>query len=134
MLPAAHETTSSALRPDGRRETIVPLDVRGRFIRARRVVFTIPMGIYGAIPFVVVGGHPAVHLDVQGRRFDPAALKVQQSGDKWTVAENGRPLFDCATPDEGETLIRVVKAFGFDQLCHLGPSQKLGVSFFAKGK
>src|SRR5207237_7222397 len=67
-LPAP-ETTSTALRPDGQRETIVPLDVRGRFIRARRVVFTILMGIYGAIPFVMVGGHPAVHLDVQGRRF-----------------------------------------------------------------
>jgi cytochrome c oxidase accessory protein FixG len=60
---------STALRADGRREAIVPLDVRGRFIGARRVVFAALMAVYLAIPFAVIGGHPAVHLDVPGRRF-----------------------------------------------------------------
>jgi hypothetical protein len=93
------------------------------------------VGSAGLTFFLTDGKAPTrVPLSTQGRRFDPAALKVQQSGDKWVVAENGRPLFDCANADEGETLIRVVRAFGFDQLCHLGPSQRLGVSFFAKGK
>jgi cytochrome c oxidase accessory protein FixG len=67
-LPAG-EPTSRALRPDGRREAIVPLDVHGRFIRARRAVFVALMAVYVAIPFAVIGGHPAVHLDVAGRRF-----------------------------------------------------------------
>jgi hypothetical protein len=49
------------------------------------------------------------------------------------VTENSRHLIDCASPEEGETLIRVLKSFQFDELCHLGPTPKLGVSFFAKG-
>jgi cytochrome c oxidase accessory protein FixG len=64
-----NEPASRALRPDGRREPIVPLDVRGRFIRARRVVFAVLMAVYVSIPFVILGGHPAIHLDVPGRRF-----------------------------------------------------------------
>ena len=56
------------------------------------------------------------------------------TGDRWAVTENGRHLLDCATSNEGETLIRVVKHYGFDQLCHLGPTQKLGVSFLTKVK
>lgn len=69
MAAPAPELTSRALRPDGRREAIVPLDPQGRFIRARRVVFAGLMAIYVSIPFVILGGHPAVHLDVPGRRF-----------------------------------------------------------------
>jgi cytochrome c oxidase accessory protein FixG len=57
------------LRSDGRREPIVPLDVRGRFIGARRVAFAALMAIYLAIPFAIIGGHPAIHLDVPGRHF-----------------------------------------------------------------
>jgi cytochrome c oxidase accessory protein FixG len=66
---AAPEPSSRALRSDGRREALVPLDVRGRFTSARRVVFAALMLVYLAIPFVVIGGHPSVHLDVPGRRF-----------------------------------------------------------------
>jgi hypothetical protein len=85
--------------------------------------------------FLVDGKAPnRVPLNAQGRRFDPGALKVRQLGERWAVTENGRHLFDCATAEEGEILIRVVKHFGFDQLCHLGPSPKLGVSFLAKGQ
>jgi cytochrome c oxidase accessory protein FixG len=69
MAAPAPELTSRALRPDGRREAIVPLDPQGRFIRARRVVFAGLMAVYVSIPFVILGGHPAVHLDVPGRRF-----------------------------------------------------------------
>jgi cytochrome c oxidase accessory protein FixG len=68
-LTPTPEPSSAALRPDGKREAIVPLDVRGRFIRARRVVFAALMAVYIAIPFAIIGGHPAVHLDVPGRRF-----------------------------------------------------------------
>jgi cytochrome c oxidase accessory protein FixG len=65
----AGEAQSSALRPDGKRVAIHTLDVRGRFIRARRITFALLMGIYVAAPLVRVGGHPAVHLDVDARRF-----------------------------------------------------------------
>ncbi|HEY0710521.1 MAG TPA: cytochrome c oxidase accessory protein CcoG [Polyangia bacterium] len=67
--PSAEAVTSRALRPDGRHETIVPLDAKGRFALARRVVFFALMGIYSSIPFVILGGHPAIHLDVVSRQF-----------------------------------------------------------------
>jgi cytochrome c oxidase accessory protein FixG len=66
---AAAEAQSSALRPDGKRVAIHTLDVRGRFIRARRITFAVLIGGYLAAPLVRIGGHPAVHLDVEARRF-----------------------------------------------------------------
>jgi cytochrome c oxidase accessory protein FixG len=84
-VAAPAPTPSQALRPDGRRETIVPLDVRGRFIRARRVVFAVLMAVYAAIPLVVIAGHPAIHLDVRHRQFFlfGAAFNAQ---DVWMAA------------------------------------------------
>jgi cytochrome c oxidase accessory protein FixG len=83
--PAPTPTPSQALRPDGRREAIVPLDVHGRFIRARRSVFTLLMVLYASVPLVVIGGHPAVHLDVRHRQFFlfGAAFNAQ---DTWIAA------------------------------------------------
>ncbi|MBA4189229.1 MAG: hypothetical protein C0467_14630 [Planctomycetaceae bacterium] len=93
------------------------------------------VGSAGLTFFLVNGKAPTrVPFTVQGRRFDPTAMKVQQFGGHWAVTDNGRHLFDCVSAEEGETLIRVVKNFGFDQLCHLGPSSKVGVSFLAKGQ
>lgn len=90
----------------------------------------------GGLTFFLVNGKPPkqVPFNTQGRRFDPGALKVQPRGNGWAVTENGRHLFDCATADEGETLVRVVRALGFDQLCHLGPNSRQGVPFLAKGQ
>jgi hypothetical protein len=93
------------------------------------------VGSSGLTFFLVDGKAPRrVPFNAQGRRFDATALKVKQVGERWAVTENGRHLFDCASAEEGETLVRVVKHFGFDQLCHLGPSPKLGVSFLGKGQ
>jgi hypothetical protein len=71
----------------------------------------------------------------QERAFDPTALKVQQLNGKWSVTEGNRPLFDVSGPQEGDVVVRVVKAFGFDQVAHLtagGP--KGGVTYFIKGR
>jgi hypothetical protein len=90
----------------------------------------------GGLTFFLVGGKAPtkVPLAAQGRRFDPAALKVQQAGGAWAVTENGRFLFGCSSAEEGDVLVRVVRAFGFDQLCHVGPTPRQGVSFLAKGQ
>src|SRR5690348_3949363 len=61
--------TSEALRPDGRRTAIHTIDVKGRFIRARRLTFAGLIALYVAAPLVKIGGHPAVHLDVAARKF-----------------------------------------------------------------
>jgi hypothetical protein len=92
------------------------------------------VGSAGLTFFLVDGKAPTrVPYHTQGQRFDPGLLKVRKIGEKWAVTDNGRPLLDCASAEEGETLIRVLKHYQFDQLCHLGPSPRLGVSFLAKG-
>ncbi len=58
-----------SIRKDGSRRKLQPADVRGRFMRLRRVGFVVLMAIYLALPLVRVGGHPAVHLDIADRRF-----------------------------------------------------------------
>jgi hypothetical protein len=91
------------------------------------------MGSAGITFFLSNGKAPTrVPFSTQGRRFDPGAMKVQQYSGRWAVTDNGRHLFDCASAEEGENIIRVIKHFGFDQLCHAGPNGKTGISFLAK--
>jgi cytochrome c oxidase accessory protein FixG len=59
----------SSLNKDGSRARIVPADVKGRFTRARHTVFVVLMGIWASLPWIPIGGHPAVFLDVPARRF-----------------------------------------------------------------
>lgn len=93
------------------------------------------VGSAGLTFFLVDGRAPTrVPYHTQGRNFEPSTLKVRKIGEKWAVTENGRHLLDCASAEEGETLVRVLKHYQFDQLCHLGPSPKLGVTFLAKGR
>jgi len=67
-LPIVEEPASS-LRSDGSRNYVHPADVSGRFTRIRNVVFTVLIAIYVVLPFVKVGGHPAVFIDIVNRRF-----------------------------------------------------------------
>ena len=57
------------IAPDGRRRAIHPADVRGRFTRLRQWGFLVLIGIYVALPWIPIGGHPAVLLDIEHRRF-----------------------------------------------------------------
>ncbi len=59
----------SAVRSDGTRATVHPADVRGRFNRARNAVFVALIVVYLALPWVTVGGRPAVLLDIGAGRF-----------------------------------------------------------------
>jgi cytochrome c oxidase accessory protein FixG len=59
----------SSLRPDGSRNVVYPADVRGRFASARKLVFLALIGVYLALPWIPIGGHPAVFLDVVTRHF-----------------------------------------------------------------
>src|SRR4051812_14728652 len=60
---------SSVLRPDGGRSFVVPADVSGRFARRRKLVFAALITLYVAAPFIQIGGHPAVFLDIEHRAF-----------------------------------------------------------------
>jgi cytochrome c oxidase accessory protein FixG len=59
----------SSLRTDGTRKKIHPADVHGRFIRARRIAFVALVGIWILLPWIEIGGNPALFLDVEYRRF-----------------------------------------------------------------
>jgi polyferredoxin len=60
---------ASSLRSDGSRNYVHPADVRGRFDRIRKVTFAALIVLLISLPFVQVGGHPAVFLDMQHRHF-----------------------------------------------------------------
>lgn len=68
QLPIYEEVRSS-LRKDGSRIYVHPADVRGRFTRARRLVFAVLIAIYAALPWIRVKGNPAVFLDIEHRKF-----------------------------------------------------------------
>jgi cytochrome c oxidase accessory protein FixG len=60
---------ASSLRRDGRRNIVHPADVRGRFTRARHVVFAVLGAILVFVPWIRIAGRPALFLDVPERRF-----------------------------------------------------------------
>ncbi|MCP4447442.1 MAG: 4Fe-4S binding protein, partial [Myxococcales bacterium] len=66
---AREETVASSLHSDGRRNYVQPADVKGKFSTSRKAVFAILIAIYVFLPWVHIGGHPAVLLDIAARRF-----------------------------------------------------------------
>ena len=60
---------SGSLGKDGRRRRPYPADVSGPWTRARRAVYSVLIAIWAALPWIPVGGHPAVFLDVERRQF-----------------------------------------------------------------
>ena len=61
------ELSSEALPLDGRRRAVQPADVTGRFHNARRLVFLALIALWIALPWIPVGGHPAVFIDIDRR-------------------------------------------------------------------
>ena len=63
------ENQASSLNRDGSRNFVQPADVKGPWTTSRNIVFAVLMLIYLILPFVEIGGHPAVFLDFPHRRF-----------------------------------------------------------------
>src|SRR5690606_10844781 len=59
----------TTIRDDGSRLFLHPADAHGRFTLARRWSGWLLIAIYLALPWIPVGGHPAVFLDIAARRF-----------------------------------------------------------------
>jgi cytochrome c oxidase accessory protein FixG len=57
------------MKRDGSRIMLHPAEVKGKWTRRRHVVFGLLIAFYVLAPFIPVGGHPMVQLDVQHRRF-----------------------------------------------------------------
>lgn len=60
---------ASSLRADGSRNYVHPADVSGRFNRLRNFTFWVLIVLLVSLPFVNIGGHPAMFIDMQHRRF-----------------------------------------------------------------
>lgn len=65
----ARYSRRSSIQKDGSRLKVLPADVKGRFQTARRIVFFVLIATWAILPWVEIGGHPAVQLDVAARRF-----------------------------------------------------------------
>jgi cytochrome c oxidase accessory protein FixG len=63
------EEQASSLKRDGRRNFVHPADVRGRFVKARYVVFALLILVWALLPWIQIHGHPALYLDVEHRQF-----------------------------------------------------------------
>ncbi|MCC6416457.1 MAG: cytochrome c oxidase accessory protein CcoG [Opitutaceae bacterium] len=59
----------TTINRDGSRPFIYPADVAGRFNVARKVSAFLLILFYLALPWIPIGGYPAVFLDVASRRF-----------------------------------------------------------------
>ena len=68
-LAAGPTPGQGSLGTDGHRRRPVPADVKGRFARARRIVYAALIAIWALLPWIPIGGHPAVFLDVDRRQF-----------------------------------------------------------------
>ncbi|HEX2679033.1 MAG TPA: 4Fe-4S dicluster domain-containing protein, partial [Polyangiales bacterium] len=60
---------ASSLRADGSRNFVHPADVHGRFDVRRKLAFTGLIALLALLPWIQVGGHPAVFLDFVHRSF-----------------------------------------------------------------
>ncbi|MFO8027369.1 MAG: cytochrome c oxidase accessory protein CcoG [Opitutales bacterium] len=61
--------TPTTINQDGSRYFIHPADVKGFFTRWRQAFALLLIAIYVSLPWIPIGGHPAVFLDVLNRRF-----------------------------------------------------------------
>ena len=59
----------TTIREDGSRFFLHPADARGRWTLLRRWTAWALVAFYLSLPWIPVGGYPAVFLDVSGRRF-----------------------------------------------------------------
>jgi len=74
----------TTIREDGSRRFLYPADAPGRFNRARRAAALALIGVYLLLPWVKVGGYPAVFLDVAERRFHLFGLTLAAQ-DLWLL-------------------------------------------------
>lgn len=82
--PQPTRATVTTIRADGSRQFLYPADVRGRFSRARRLVAGVFIALYLSLPWIRIGGYPAVFLDVAHRRFHLLG-RVFAAQDLWLI-------------------------------------------------
>ena len=64
-----HPPKEGSLGRDGKRKKPYPADVKGKWQTLRRITYAALIGIWASLPWIKVGGRPAVFLDVDHRLF-----------------------------------------------------------------
>jgi cytochrome c oxidase accessory protein FixG len=82
--PSPNLDSLSSLTPDGSRRMIHPADVKGRFVRWRKIVFVFLIGILLSLPWIKIGGNPAILLDLPARQFFLMG-RAFNSQDAWLI-------------------------------------------------
>ena len=82
--PLPNRDSVTTIRDDGSRPFLFPADTHGRFTLARRVSALLLIGFYLSLPWIPIGGYPAVFLDVAQRRFHLFGL-VLAAQDMWLL-------------------------------------------------
>ncbi|WP_221029220.1 cytochrome c oxidase accessory protein CcoG [Actomonas aquatica] len=82
--PKPNIDSVTTIRDDGSRFFLHPADVKGFFTRHRRWTGLVLIAIYLSLPWINIGGHPAVFLDIAGRRFHLFGL-VLAFQDAWLL-------------------------------------------------
>ncbi len=59
----------TTIRDDGSRRYLHPADAPGRFLKARTLSGWLLIAVYLSLPWIKIGAHPAVFLDIAARRF-----------------------------------------------------------------
>ena len=83
-IPLPTRDSVTTIRPDGSRPFLYPADTHGRFTLTRRVSAFLLIAFYLALPWIPVGGYPAVFLDVAERRFHLFGLTLAAQ-DMWLL-------------------------------------------------
>ncbi|HVS51548.1 MAG TPA: cytochrome c oxidase accessory protein CcoG [Opitutaceae bacterium] len=82
QLPNRDSVTT--IRDDGSRRFLFPADAHGRYATARRWTAYALIVFYLALPWIRIGGYPAVFLDVAARRFHLFGLTLAAQ-DLWLL-------------------------------------------------
>ncbi len=69
VLKRPNTASVTTINQDGSRFFLHPSDVSGRFTLWRRITGFILLAIYVLLPWIPIGGHPAVFFDLAARRF-----------------------------------------------------------------
>ncbi len=67
--PAPEARVLSTLNQDGSRRWIYPRLSRGKFLRARRMVAYVLIAVFTLLPYLQIGGKPAILLNIPAREF-----------------------------------------------------------------
>lgn len=67
--PNEGKSILSTLNDDGSRRWLEPRPAPGRFLSARRIVAWALIALFTTLPFITLGGHPAIQIDLIARRF-----------------------------------------------------------------